>query len=517
MDSFYLTTPIYYASGPPHLGHAYTTILGDVLARYHRRRSEDVLFLTGTDEHGQKIQTAAAEAETDPQSWCDDISDRFKAAWRDLSVSYDRFIRTTEDEHKAVVLAFLEALFDNGHVYEAEYVGWYSVGQERYFTEKEIGPDRVDPVAGKPVERIQETNWFFRMSDFQERLVRHIEENPDWIIPESRKNEVLGFLSQPLGDLSISRPRSRVSWGIPLPWDPDHVAYVWVDALTNYVTASGQITPDLPPDERGFGASRPGSRWPADLHLIGKDILTTHAVYWPTLLMGAGLPLPRKILSHGWWVVGETKMSKSLGNVVDPLFLRGDYGTDAVRWYLIREMSTGQDASYTPERFVARYGELANILGNLAHRTLSMIVRYRSGVMPAVEGRGLEGQVEATVSAYHGSMASYRLHDAMAAAMELAREANGYVEEREPWALAKDPDKGPELDETLATLGRVLAVLTCLFEPVMPGKARELASRLGLEEPPRFEDLETLSLAGRSMAHGEPLFPRVEIGDVTEA
>ncbi len=517
MDSFYLTTPIYYASGPPHLGHAYTTILGDVLARYHRRRSEDVLFLTGTDEHGQKIQAAAAEAETDPKRWCDDISDRFKAAWRDLNVSYDRFIRTTEDEHKAVVWAFLEALYENGHVYESEYVGWYSVGQERYFTEKEIGPDRVDPVAGKPVERIQETNWFFRMSAFQERLVRHIEENPDWIIPQSRKNEVLGFLSQPLGDLSISRPTSRVSWGIPLPWDPEHVAYVWVDALTNYVTASGQITPDLPPDERGFGATRPGSRWPADLHLLGKDILTTHAVYWPTLLMGAGLPLPRKILAHGWWVVGETKMSKSLDNVVDPLYLRGDFGTDAVRWYLIREMSTGQDASYTPERFFARYGELTNILGNLAHRTLSMIVRYRDGVIPRLEGDGLAPQAEAALSAYHGSMAEYRLHDAMAAAMDLAREANGYVEEREPWAMAKAPGKEAELDETLATLGRTLAILTCLFEPVMPAKARELAARLGLEEPPRFEDLEALALDGHSVVHGEPLFPRVEIEDATDA
>lgn len=516
MDSFYLTTPIYYASGPPHLGHAYTTILGDVLARYHRRRSEDVLFLTGTDEHGQKIQAAAAEAGMGPAEWCDRIATQFKDAWANLEVSYDRFIRTTEADHKAVVLAFLEELYANGQIYEAEYVGWYSVGQERYFTEKEIGPDRVDPVAGKPVERIEETNWFFRMGDFQERLVRHIEENPEWIVPQTRKNEVLGFLSQPLGDLSISRPRSRVSWGIPLPWDPDHVAYVWVDALVNYVTASGQIRPDGARGAQGFGPRREGSRWPADLHLVGKDILTTHAVYWPTLLMGAGLPLPDKILAHGWWVVGETKMSKSLGNVVDPLGLREDFGADAVRWYLIREMSTGQDASYTPERFLTRYGELTNILGNLAHRTLSMIARYRDGIVPGVPGQGLTSETEQALRTYHSAMAEYRLHEAMAAAMDLARDANGYVEAREPWAQAKDPAQSDELDETLTTLARVLAVLTCLFEPVMPGKSRVLAARIGLGEAPTFADLETLVVEGKVVTRGEPLFPRVEVEGTRE-
>ena len=446
MSAFYLTTPIYYASGPPHLGHAYTTILGDVLARYHRQAGDDVLFLTGTDEHGQKIQEAAASNGMDPLTWCDQISDTFREAWDDLGISHDRFIRTTEEEHKNVVEAVLVELYENGHIYEDEYVGWYSVGQERYFTEKEIGPDRVDPIAGKPVVRIEETNYFFRMSAFQEPLIRHIEETPDWIIPESRKNEVLGFLSQPLGDLSISRPRSRVSWGIPLPWAPDHVAYVWVDALTNYVTASGQIRPEAPRGEQGFGEAAPPSRWPADLHLVGKDILTTHAVYWPTLLMGAGLPLPRKILSHGWWVVGETKMSKSLGNIVDPLALRGQFGADAVRWYLIREMPTGQDASYTPERFLARYGELTNVLGNLSHRALSMIVKYRDGVVPHTPGAGLADEIGRAVEHYRDAMASYRLHEALAGAMELARQANSYVEAQAPWALAKEADREQELD-----------------------------------------------------------------------
>lgn len=511
MNSFYLTTPIYYASGPPHLGHAYTTILGDVIARYHRRCGADVMFLTGTDEYGQKIQETAAKAGIEPSEWCDRIAALFEEAWGTLDISHDRFIRTTEAEHRAVVEAVLTELYDNGHVYEDEYVGWYSVGQERYFTEKEIGPDRVDPIAGEPVIRIEEKNYFFRMSGFQERLLDHIRETPNWITPESRRNEVLGFLAQPLGDLSISRPRSRVDWGIPLPWDPDHVTYVWVDALTNYVTASGQIDPAAPKGSRGFGETVGSSRWPADLHLVGKDILTTHAVYWPTLLMGANLPVPRRILAHGWWVVGETKMSKSLGNVVDPLDLREQFGADAVRWYLIREMPTGQDASYTPERFLARYNELTNILGNLAHRALSMIVRYKGGVVPEANGAGLSAKITHTVTLFREAMEAYKLHDALAAAMDLARDANGYVEEQEPWALAKDPNGSVALDETLATLAVALAVLACLFEPVTPGKAATLAQRLGLDAVPLLADLEGLSMGGREVSVGEPLFPRIDL------
>lgn len=509
MSSFYLTTPIYYASGEPHIGHAYTTILADVIARYRRRAGQDVLFLTGTDEHGQKIQEAAAEQGMSPLELCDLMAGRFEEAWEDLGISHDRFIRTTEAGHRAVVTALLERLKDNGHIYEAEYAGWYSVGQERYFTEKEIGPDRVDPIAGGPVQRIREKNWFFRMSHFQERLVRHIEENPDWIVPATRRNEVLGFLAQPLADLSISRPRARIHWGIPLPWDDAQVCYVWVDALTNYVTASGAIDPAAPKEERGFGDLRP-SRWPADVHLMGKDILTTHAVYWPTLLMGADLPLPRRILAHGWWVVGDTKMSKSLGNVVDPLDLRERFGTGAVRWYLMREMATGQDASYTPDRFLTRYDELSNILGNLAHRTLSMVKRYRGGVVPSASADGLAAETEAALAAYRDGLEGYRLHEGFAAAMNLARGANGFVEAKEPWALARDPEGGNELDRTLATLVRTLAVLAAMFEPVTPTKAHKLAVRLGLDSVPLFPELDTLEVGGCPVTVGSPLFPRVD-------
>ncbi len=509
MSSFYLTTPIYYASGEPHLGHAYTTILADVIARYRRRAGQDVLFLTGTDEHGQKIQEAAAEQGMSPLELCDLMAGRFEEAWEDLGISHDRFIRTTEAEHRAVVAALLERLYDNGHIYEAEYAGWYSVGQERYFTEKEIGPDRVDPIAGGPVQRIREKNWFFRMSRFQERLVRQIEENPDWIAPATRRNEVLGFLSRPLADLSISRPRARIHWGIPLPWDDAQVCYVWVDALTNYITASGAIDLTAPKEERGFGNLRP-SRWPPDVHFIGKDILTTHAVYWPTLLMGADLPLPRKILAHGWWVVGDTKMSKSLGNVVDPLDLRERFGSGAVRWYLMREMATGQDASYTPDRFLTRYDELSNILGNLAHRTLSMVKRYRGGVVPDAPADGLAAETERALAAYREGLEGYRLHEGFAAAMNLARGANGFVEATEPWALARDPERGDELDRTLATLVRTLAILAAMFEPVTPTKAHKLALRLGLDSVPLFPDLDALEVGGHVVTVGSPLFPKVD-------
>ena len=508
-DRRYITTPIYYASGEPHIGHAYTTILADALARFDRQAGREVLFLTGTDEHGQKIQEEAARRGVEPIELCDEMAERFKDAWDLLDIGYDRFIRTTEADHISVVQAFVQRLHDRGHIYAGEYSGWYSVSQERYFTDKEIGPDRVDPISGKPVEWVEEENWFFRMSAFQEDLIRHVQENPDWIVPEVRKNEILGFLQQPLGDLSISRPKRRLRWGVELPFAPEHVAYVWVDALINYFTASGAIAPGTAPDDPAWD-NVGDSWWPADLHLIGKDILTTHAVYWPTLLMGAGLPLPRQLLAHGWWVVGETKMSKSLGNVVDPLQLRTDYGSDALRWYLLREMPTGQDASFTPERFDTRYEELANVLGNLASRTLGMTAKYRDGVVPDAPAGGLDEAIETACADLDAALAAHRVHEALGAAMDFARAANGYVEEREPWAQSKDPARAEDLDETLATLVRALVVLSALFAPVCVQKMEELASRLGLDGVPTLTDARTLSVGGRNVEKGAPLFPRIE-------
>jgi len=503
----YITTPIYYASGEPHIGHAYSTILADVLARFDRQNGSEVFFLTGTDEHGQKMQDEALGRGLEPIELCDLMAERFEAAWQALEISHDRFIRTTEAEHIAVVQAFLTRLWERGQIYEGTYSGWYCVSDERYWTEKDVGEDRTCQICGRPVTRVEEKNYFFRMSEYQDALIRHIEERPDWIVPDIRRNEILAFLRQPLGDLSISRPKSRLKWGVTLPFDEDHVAYVWVDALVNYVTASGAIHPDRAPDAQGFDDLE-GSWWPADLHVIGKDILTNHAVYWPTLLMGVGLPLPRQILSHGWWVVGDTKMSKSLGNVIDPLALGGEFGTDAVRWYLLREMPTGGDASYTPERFLARYDELANVLGNLASRVVSMIEKYRDGLVPLAGADGLDEAISGAMATARDAMASLKVHEALAAAMDLARTANGYVEERQPWTQAKEAPA--ELDRTLATLTRALTALCALFEPVAPAKMAELSARIGLERVPTLGEAFSTEVAGRKVSKGAPLFPRVE-------
>ncbi len=506
----YLTTPIYYASGKPHLGHAYTTVLTDVLARYHRQTGADVYFLTGTDEHGQKMQEEAAKRGIKPLELADEMAEDFRAAWVEMDIEYDRFIRTTEAEHIGVVQTILQRLWDHGEIYEDTYSGWYCIHEERYWTEKDVGDERQCPECSRPVEHVEEKNYFFKMSSYQERLIAQIEANPEWIVPKSRKNEVLGFLQQPLQDLSISRPKTRLSWGVPLPFDDEHVCYVWVDALINYVTGSGVLDPAAGPEQAGF-TDTSDSWWPCDLHVMGKDIITTHAVYWPTLLMAAGLPLPRQILAHGWWVVGETKMSKSLGNVVDPLELREDFGADAVRWYLMRDMSMGSDASYTPERFIARYDELANILGNLASRAISMVQKYRDGIVPDAAGTGLDAAILQTIQGMKESMDALRVHEAFAQAMELARTANGYIEDRQPWTQAKDPKCAQELDETLATLMRGLTVLCALFQPVAPSKMVELGAKLGLDGVPSLAEAPTLGIMGNRVDKGPPLFPRADL------
>ena len=511
----YITTPIYYASGEPHIGHAYSTFLADALARYYRQAGARVFFLTGTDEFGQMIQEEAARRAVEPQALCDRMASRFESAWREMDIHYDRFIRTTETGHQCIVQAFLDRLNRRGYIYNDAYSGWYCVHEERYWTEKDLGAGGTCPDCGRPVHRIEEKNYFFRMSRFQDDLIRHIEEHPAWIVPEIRRNEVLGFLEKPLADLSISRPRSRLHWGVPLPFDGEHVTYVWVDALMNYVTASGAIEPGRSAGDEGFDDVS-GSWWPADLHIVGKDILTPHAVYWPTLLMAAGLPLPRQLLVHGWWLSGGAKMSKSLGNVVDPLDLRTEFGTDAVRWYLLREMPTGADASYTPERFLARYGELANVLGNLASRTTSMVARYTEGNVPEA-GTGLGGAIEETLASYHEAMAERRLHAALEAAMELARTANRYIEESEPWSLAKDPARRGELEAVLGSLVRVLIVLASLMVPAMPRKMTELARALGLGSVPPLAEAVAGAPTGSRVGKMPPLFPRAEIREQTDA
>ena len=367
-NSFYISTPIYYVNDKPHIGHAYTTILADVIARFYRQLNYDTFFLTGLDEHGQKVQEAASNRKVEPQDHCNEMAPRFIELWEKLHISNDDFIRTTEERHKKVVQEFLQLVFDKGDIYKDEYTGLYSVSEERFITEKE-----AESGIFRDIKELKEINYFFKMSNFQTQLIEHIENNNNFIQPAHRKNEILGFLKQPLSDLCISRPKSRLNWGIELPFDDEYVTYVWFDALINYLTATGYGEDDLSYNKW----------WPADCHLIGKDILTTHAVYWPTMLLSAGIPLPKTIFAHGWWLSDSSKMSKSVGNVVNPLDLIEEYGVDPVRYYLMREMVLGQDANFTMESFIKRYNsDLANDYGNLLNRVSTLIKKNYDGLIP---------------------------------------------------------------------------------------------------------------------------------------
>ena len=426
---FYITTPIYYVNDKPHIGHAYTTILADVLSRYHRAEGNDVFFLTGLDEHGQKVQQAAAERGVKPKNHCDEMAPRFLELWEKLHISNDDFIRTTEDRHVKVVQDILQIVYDNGDIYEDEYEGFYSVSEERFITEKEAESDEF-----RDIKKLKEKNFFFKMSKYQQTLIDHINDNPNFIQPEHRKNEILGFLRQPLGDLCISRPKSRLNWGIDLPFDNNYVTYVWFDALINYVTATG------------FGVNEESYQkwWPAEYHLIGKDILTTHAVYWPTMLMSAEMPLPKSIFAHGWWMSGESKMSKTLGNVVNPLDLIEEYGVDPVRYYLMREMVLGQDASFTMESFIKRYNsDLANDFGNLLSRITKLIEKNFDSVVPnpgksTTADNEIKVSAEKVITLIHTLITEMKVHEAIEETLQFILGVNKYMEHRAPWKLVKN-------------------------------------------------------------------------------
>ena len=517
MGSFYITTPIYYVNDEPHLGHAYTTVMADVLSRYHRIVGDDVFFLTGTDEHGQKVEQAARDRGLDPQAHADEMVIRFQALWKRLNISNDDFIRTTEPRHKKVVQEILQRIYDAGEIYEDEYEGWYSVHDERFWTEKDL-VDGKDPLSGREVVKIRERNYFFRMGKYQDWLIDHIKTNPDFIRPETRKNEILGFLKQPLGDLCISRPKSRLKWGVELPFDSEYVCYVWFDALINYISAPGFLS----------DTDRFNRWWPASCHLIGKDILTTHCVYWPTMLKAMGVELPKSVMGHGWWMVDEEKMSKSLGNVIKPLELVDKYGVDPFRYFLARDMVLGQDSSFSETGFVTRYNsELANDLGNLLNRTVVMADRYLDGEIPDVDAGSLtiaplRACAEDTRRSIEALLPKLDTSRILETVWGLIREANRFVETQAPWALAKNDAKRQELEETLYGLLEVMRHVIVWICPVMPERAQTMWHQLGIAgqvSESRVGDLEWGGLKpGVKVQPGDPVFPRIEdvgVGDAS--
>lgn len=476
-DTFYVTTPIYYVNDKPHIGHAYTTILGDVLARYHRLLATPTFFLTGTDEHGQKVDKAAKAKGISPQEQCDTTVVRFQELWEELDITHDDFIRTTEERHKTIVAKVLQDLFDRGLIYKAEYQGRYCVTCERFFTDKDLEDSTTCPECGKETEELVESNYFFKMSEYQDWLVNHINTHPDFIQPSFRANETLGFLKKPLGDLCVSRPKARMSWGIELPFDSDYVCYVWFDALLNYITAIGY----------GSDEARFAKWWPVSYHLIGKDILTTHTVYWPTMLKAMGVEMPKTIFAHGWWLVGRDKMSKSLGNVVNPMDMARQYGVDAFRYFLMAEMTLGQDASFTEEAFIGRYNsDLANDLGNLLSRVVKMTLKQVGGVVPKpgpdTEAENeLKADVLAAVEEMQTSLAAMRLDRGLEQVMNAVRSGNRYMERTAPWKLAKTGET-ERLNTVLYSAAEALRIVSGLLMPVMPEKMEEVRSVLGLSE-----------------------------------